>query len=69
VALLLGLDPLGDQPPVRGAREAPEANDEGLAGQVVIDAADQADIDLHEVRPQRDDVAEIGDTCAGIVDR
>ena len=47
----------------------PEPDDECLTREVVIDAADQAKVDLHEVGPQRDDVGEIGDTRAGIVDR
>lgn len=35
----------------------------------MIDACHETDVDLHKVRPQRDDVAEVGDSCAGVVDR
>lgn len=48
------------------AREIPEADDESLACEIVIDVANKADIDLHEIRPQRHDLAEVGDTRAGL---
>ena len=67
--LLGGLDALGDQAAAGGAGEMAHADDHGLAAQVGVDPPDQADVELHEVGAQVDDVAEVGDPGARVVDR
>ncbi len=44
------------------------ADDQGLAAQVGVDAPDEARVQLHEVRTEIDDVGEVGDAVAGVVD-
>jgi hypothetical protein len=67
--LVLGLNPLGDEAAARGAAEVAHADDQGLAPQVRIDPPDEADVELHEVRSQVDDVSEVGDPRPRVVDR
>ena len=55
---------LGDDRVTDRAREVTEANDQGLPGQVGVDAADQADVELDERWPHLDQVVEVGDAAA-----
>ena len=45
-----------------------QAGDDGLPADILMDAPDQAGIDLEEVGPQLHEVVEIGDPGAGVVD-
>ena len=49
-------------------REVDEADDEGLPRDVGVDAADQAGVDLDDVGPQVDEVAEVRDAGPGVID-
>ena len=69
IELLARLDPLGDEPQLALDREVAHAGDQRLAGGLGVDAADQVEVDLHEVRGELQDVAEAGVAGAGIVDR
>ena len=43
-------------------------DDQGLPGEVVVDAWDQTHVDLHEVGAQRDDVTEVGHAGPCVID-
>ena len=66
--MFLRLDALGNQPAAGRPGEVAHAVDERLAGEVGVDPADQADVQLHEVGPQLHDVAEVGDAGPRVVD-
>ena len=46
-----------------------ERHDQRLPGEVGVHAAHEADVDLHELWPELDKVAEVRDAGTGIVDR
>jgi hypothetical protein len=50
-------------------REMEEGDDERLPGEIGIHAAHEADVDLHELWPELDEVIEVRDAGTGIVDR
>ena len=63
------LDALREHERARDCGEVDEPCDEGLAGDIDVDATDDADVDLHEVRSKVDQVPEVGDARAGIIGR
>ena len=69
VALASGLDPLGDQHAAALSSEVDDPRDERLADIVVIDVADEPDVELHEIGSQLEDVAEAGEARAGVINR
>jgi hypothetical protein len=60
VALASGLDPLSDQLAATLAGEVDDAGDERLADVVVVDLANEPDVELNEVWPELEDVTEAG---------
>ncbi len=62
-------DPLGHDPAARCPGEMAHGHDQGLPTEIDIHPPDQADVELHEVGAQLDDVAEVGHAHAGVVDR
>jgi hypothetical protein len=67
VALASGLDPLSDQLAATLAGEVDDAGDERLADVVVVDLANEPDVELNEVWPELEDVTEAGKAGAGII--
>jgi len=67
--LIFGLDPLRDEGGTGTPCEVHHSRHESSADRVLPDRAHEADVDLHEVRAQLDDVAEARVPRAGIVDR
>ena len=66
--LLDRLDALGDEVAVREAGVMDHAGDERLPGGVAVDPADDPAVQLHDVRPELDEVAQARESRAGVVD-
>src|SRR4051812_27607625 len=66
--LSVTLDALGDETAARRPAEVTQAGDQGLAGGVDVEAGDPRPVELHELRLELEDVAEAGESGAGIVD-
>src|SRR5664280_1686688 len=65
----LGLHALGDQHGSGEGGEVAEPGGERLACRIPVDAPDDADVQLHDVGLQLEDVAEAGEAGTGVVDR
>ena len=67
--LVRGLDAFGDDHGADLAGETDEGGGEGPPGRIGVDAPDQTDVELDDVGPEVEDVAEAGETGARVVDR
>jgi hypothetical protein len=65
----LGFDPFRDHLTPRSGGEVEEAGHNGLAAQIRVHAANQTRVDLDELRPELDEVVEVSDPGAGVIDR
>jgi hypothetical protein len=63
------LDALGDDEGAGHCGKLNEAGDHGLPGHVEVDTSHEADVDLDNVRPQVDEMSEVGDSGTGVVGR
>ena len=68
-ALLLRLDPLGDQLAAGLGGEVDHARHQRLAGRVAVNVAHQLHVQLDDLRPQLRDVPQRGEARPGVVDR
>ena len=68
-ALRLGLDALGDDLAARLCCEVHQADHHRLAYHVGVDITDETSVHLDQMRSEFDEVAEVRDSGAGVVDR